>query len=69
MNQFTTQQTKLQNEQEVSEKHSSSGSSDSDLTVGSNYNSKNIYLSKDTDIDKSAKTKKHISELPAVPIM
>jgi len=39
-------------------KHSSSGSSDSDLTVGSNYNSKKIYLSKDTDIDKSAKTKK-----------
>ena len=51
-----TQQAKLQNEKEVSSKYSSSDSGHfSQNPVKSNYNSKYIYLSKDTDLDNSAK--------------
>ena len=50
-----TQQAKLQNEKEVSSKYSSSDSGNFwQNPVKSNYNSKYIYLSKDTDLDNSA---------------
>ena len=50
-----TQQAKLQNEKEVSSKYSSSDSGNfCQNPVKSNYNSKHIYLSKDTDLDNSA---------------